>query len=158
MSVSPELSVELRPATDADRNFCFAIHKAAMHDVVDQIWGWDDEDQSRYFDRTWQPANTQVVLVDGVDGGVLCVDRREEEICLGRIEIDSSLQGNGIGTILVKKLQTEAQNRGVPVVLEVLENNGRAKALYSRLGFEVTEVRGHKTLMRWKHKTHEGDA
>ena len=33
----------LRPATPADSEFCFQLHKAAMGDYVTAIWGWDEQ-------------------------------------------------------------------------------------------------------------------
>ncbi len=33
----------LRPATPADSECCFQLHKAAMGDYVTAIWGWDEQ-------------------------------------------------------------------------------------------------------------------
>ena len=35
--------VVLRPATGADSEFCYQLHKAAMGDYVAAIWGWDEQ-------------------------------------------------------------------------------------------------------------------
>ena len=34
--------VALRPATSADSEFCFQLHKAAMGEYITAIWGWDE--------------------------------------------------------------------------------------------------------------------
>jgi ribosomal protein S18 acetylase RimI-like enzyme len=151
-SSSCEFQVQLRPATDEDRDFCYSVHKAAMYENVHQLWGWIEEDQISYFDRTWRPVENQIVVVEGRDSGVLCVDHRDGEIYLGRIEVSPNLQGKGVGTYLVRALQAQAEQRKVPLVLEVLRNNERAIALYTRLGFKTTEVHGHKILLRWEVK------
>ena len=36
-------SVALRPATPADSEFCFQLHKAPWGDYVTAIWGWDEQ-------------------------------------------------------------------------------------------------------------------
>lgn len=48
-------------------------------------------------------------------------------------------RSRGIGAALVTALCTEAQSRGYEMVrLEVIDTNLRARALYERLGFQVT--------------------
>src|SRR2546430_9913655 len=69
-------------------------------------------------------------MVGGVDVGMIDVEEWEDEIYLGRIEIHPDYQGRGIGSRLIEGLLA----RGVPVVLDVLAVNGRAYALYRRVG------------------------
>lgn len=38
----PRTTIALRPATPADHEFCFQLHKAAMGDYITDIWGWDE--------------------------------------------------------------------------------------------------------------------
>ncbi len=38
-------SVALRPATPADSEFCYHLHKAAMGDYITAIWGWNEQVQ-----------------------------------------------------------------------------------------------------------------
>ena len=49
-------SVALRPATPADSEFCFQLHKAAMGDYVAAIWGWDEQRQRDYHTRSFNPG------------------------------------------------------------------------------------------------------
>jgi hypothetical protein len=37
--------VTLRPATPADSEFCFQLHKAAMGEYITTIWGWNEQRQ-----------------------------------------------------------------------------------------------------------------
>ena len=41
----------LRDAVREDAEALFAIHRAAMRDYVDRIWGWDDEWQEQEFHK-----------------------------------------------------------------------------------------------------------
>jgi ribosomal protein S18 acetylase RimI-like enzyme len=130
--------IALRPATPADSEFCFHLHKAAMGDYVAAIWGWDDQVQRGFHARSFDPGRWQIITANGTDVGVLDVERRPDEIYLSRIEIHPEHQGRGFGACLIKALIAEAEQQDQDLVLDVLAVNQRAQALYRRLGF--TEV------------------
>ena len=145
-------SVALRPATPADSEFCYQLHKAAMGGYVTAIWGWDEQVQRGFHARAFNVDRWQIITVGGSDAGMLDVEYRPGEIYLSRIEIHPSYQGRGIGTRLVSALAAEARQKGHDLVLEVLAVNHRAQALYQRLG--LTEVARHgdgniKIIMRY---------
>ena len=133
--------IALRPATAADSEFCFRLHKAAMAEYVAAIWGWDEQRQRDHHARGFDPEHWQIITADGTDAGILIVDYRPTEIYLARIEIHPDYQGRGIGTRLVSALIDEAAQRGQDLVLDVLTVNNRAQALYQRLGMK--EVARH---------------
>jgi GNAT superfamily N-acetyltransferase len=132
------ISVALRPATPADSEFCFQLHKAAMGDYVTAIWGWDEQRQRGHHARSFNPGRWQIITVGGTDVGMIDVEYRPAEIYLSRIEVHPSYQGHGIGTRLISALIDEARGKGQDLVLDVLTVNHRAQALYRRLG--MTEV------------------
>jgi ribosomal protein S18 acetylase RimI-like enzyme len=142
-------TVSLRPATAADSEFCYRVHRRAMRAVVDEVWGWIEQDQKAFHVRGYDPAQTQIVVVDGVPAGVLIVHDRPSSLYLGRIELDPAVQGRGIGTTLIAGLQERATALGRPLVLEVLLANQRAYALYRRLGFREVRRSGPKREMHW---------
>jgi ribosomal protein S18 acetylase RimI-like enzyme len=133
--------IALRPATAADSEFCFQLHKAAMGEYVTAIWGWDEQRQRDFHARGFAPGHWQIITADGADAGVLIVDYRPAEIYLSRIEIHPGYQGRGIGTQLISALIDEAAQRDQDLVLDVLTVNNRAQALYQRLG--LNEVGRH---------------
>ena len=133
--------IALRPATAADSEFCFQLHKAAMGEYVTAIWGWDEQRQRDHHTRGFTPGHWQIITADGADAGILIVDYRSTEIYLARIEIHPDYQGRGIGTRLISALIDEAAQRGQDLVLDVLTVNNRAHALYQRLG--MNEVARH---------------
>jgi ribosomal protein S18 acetylase RimI-like enzyme len=133
--------VELRPATPADGEFCYQLHKAAMGDYVTAIWGWDEQVQRGFHTRAFNPGRWQIITAAGADIGMLDIEYRPGEIYLARIEILPGHQGHGIGTRLISALVDEARQKGQDLVLDVLAVNHRAQALYQRLG--MTEVARH---------------
>jgi ribosomal protein S18 acetylase RimI-like enzyme len=137
-------SWRLRQAAEADREFLFRLHCAAMRESVEALWGWDEELQRRIFDERFAGQRFQVILVDDEDAGVLDVQERGDEVFLKLIELLPANQGQGIGTSIIRSLQA----RGKPVALHVLTTNPRAAALYRRLGFRVVKRTPERLFMR----------
>ena len=141
--------VVLRPATPADSEFCFQLHKAAMGAYVATIWGWDEQRQRDHHARSFNPGRWQIITAGGTDVGMIDVEYRPAEIYLSRIEVHPSYQGRGIGTRLIGALIDEARHKGQDLVLDVLTVNHRAQALYRRLGMtEVARPSDVKITMR----------
>jgi len=132
--------IALRPATADDAEFFFALHKLSLGPYVDQIWGWDDDEQRAYMTGDFDLDRVRVIVVDGVDAGRLDVEERDDEVFLGLIELAPEYQGRGIGSSLIRQLidGAGAGAGGTRVTLSVLGVNDRAYQLYRRLGF--TEV------------------
>ena len=136
----------LRPATDDDFAFLFGLHRAAMGQYIETIWGWHDDWQEEYFRRKFDPSARQVIQVEGRDAGVVVVEQRPDEVYLSLIELLPEFQQRGIGTQIVNDIKATAHNAGLPVTLHVLRTNEQARRLYERLGFQVIgdeEVRLH---------------
>jgi ribosomal protein S18 acetylase RimI-like enzyme len=149
-----KFAIALRPATPADEEFCYQLHKAAMGEYITAIWGWDEQVQRGFHQRAFSPHRWQIITDAQADIGMLDVDYRPGEIYLVHIEIHPGHQGRGIGTRIISALVDEAHAKGQDLVLDVLTVNRRAEALYRRLG--LTEVarhgdRGTKVTMRSTH-------
>ncbi|WP_326959627.1 MULTISPECIES: GNAT family N-acetyltransferase [unclassified Amycolatopsis] len=139
----------LRQLRSGDDEFCYQLHRGALGEYVEAIWGWDEPVQRAYHEKTFDAARTQIITVDGQDAGVLVVDDTGPDVVLGRIELEPHHQGRGVGAHVVAALVAEAASRGRGVVLEVLDVNPRARAFYERLGFRETgRPRPHKIAMR----------
>ncbi|MGW0082269.1 GNAT family N-acetyltransferase [Streptomyces sp. NPDC003393] len=132
-------AIGLRPATSADSEYCFELHKAAMGAYVKAIWGWDEQIQRDFHARVFTPQRWQIITADDTDVGMLHFEHRVTDIYLARIEIHPDHQGRGIGSRLIRGLLQQARRQGRDLTLDVLVVNQRAQALYQRLGlYEVT--------------------
>jgi ribosomal protein S18 acetylase RimI-like enzyme len=136
----------LRPATPADSEFCYQLHKAAMGDYIAAIWGWDEQVQRRFHVRSFNPGRWQIITVGGTDIGMIDAERRPTEIYLARIEVHPRYQGRGIGAALITALIDEATQNGQDLVLDVLTVNHRAQALYQRLGMKEVARHGDNDI------------
>jgi ribosomal protein S18 acetylase RimI-like enzyme len=129
------VDLRLRRATDADAQFCFTLHEAAMGPVVSAVFGaWDHDVQRALHEQWFDPNRVQILEVGDIPVGVLDVYERDDHVYLARIEVLPEWQGRGIGSSVVADIVATAAS----VRLDVFAVNVRARALYERLGFGVT--------------------
>jgi ribosomal protein S18 acetylase RimI-like enzyme len=86
-------------------------------------------------------AAFDVILVDGQPAGRLYVSREDDEIRIVDIALLPEYCNRGIGTTLLKGLQSEAAAAGKPLRIHV-ERFNPALRLYERLGFRQIDDRG----------------
>jgi len=144
MSKIDPAAVTLRPITDADLPFLFAVYASTRVEELAQV-PWTDEQKAMFLRQQfeaqhawWQEhytgARWDLVLVDGVPAGRLYVDVWEREIRIVDIALVPEYRGGGIGTMLLKRIFAEGDAAGKPVSIHV-EVFNPARRLYDRLGF-----------------------
>ncbi len=78
------------------------------------------------------------VLVRGLQFERIVAPPKSHQLCLHNLGVSAESRGQGIGNKLIEHfLQQAKENRIEEVTLDVAQTNPRAKALYSRLGFNV---------------------
>ncbi len=138
----------IRPAVSEDADALFEIHKTAMFEYVDQIWGWDDDWQDQDFHKDFDPPiGRQVICDSNKPIGFLCLDSLDDAIYIGAIELHPSYQGRGIGSAIFKRLVEMSERDDRTLRLQVFKINSRARGLYERLGFAVMGQTEHHYQM-----------
>jgi len=126
-----------RPAVEGDRPFLFALKEAAMREYIAAAFGeWNERDQRTMFDPDL--VRIAIVTVDGHDAGMVEARIDHGGLYLANIQIAPDHQSRGLGARIVDVLATAAHARGLPLVLQVLKVNPRARAFYEGLGLRVT--------------------
>lgn len=151
------MTPSLRPATDADRPFLFAVYASTREAEMARVpWSHEQkaeflkmqfEAQDAHYREHYADASFDVVEADGEPVGRLYVDRWDEEIRIVDIALLPSARGGGLGTRLLEDLFEESRQSGKPVSIHV-EKENPARRLYDRLGFREVEDRGVYLLMR----------
>lgn len=139
---------------DSDREFARRVHHEAYREVVMKQFGeWNEELQDQFFEDGWSKGIVrQIVVIDGVDGGVVqrvIRESGEDELFLSELQLLPQFQRRGIGSVIIRQLQSEAKSRGVPLRLQVLRDN-QARRLYERLGFIVMGETDTVVKMEWR--------
>jgi ribosomal protein S18 acetylase RimI-like enzyme len=130
----------LRPANSDDAPLFYQLTDLTMRAFILATWGrWDEARVQSESHTNSRSPNAQIIEVDNIGIGVFRVARYPTHIELEQIYLLPEYQRMGIGTVLINRLITEAQESIVPVCLRVLVVNP-AKKLYERLGFIVTET------------------
>lgn len=137
----------LRPATQADYEFLYQLHRAAMKEYIEATWGWEESWQRDHFQAKWEPAKRQIIQVAGQDAGVLVIEQREGAYYLGLIEILPAFQGCGVGTAVIQQFIAAAKKQNLPATLHVLKSNPQAHQLYASLGFKIVADEAYRYKM-----------
>jgi ribosomal protein S18 acetylase RimI-like enzyme len=152
-------SVSLRPATADDAAFLELVYKSSRGDDLRGL-GWDENrigdflsmqyEAQRAFDgQDHGKAMDQVILYDDKPVGRLLVESREQEIRCLDLAVLPDFRNRGVGTHLLRTLQTQATNSHRSLRLQVIRFN-RALTLLERLGFVRTSETGTHFQMEWK--------
>ncbi len=151
--------ISLREAADGDAEFLFNAYRSTRAAEV-AMFGWDEaqqdaflrmqfEMQRRSFAMQAPNAVTSLIICDSEAAGRLIVDRKEDTISLTDIIVLPGFRRRGIAAYLIRQLQMEADEKGVPLDLNVDKANAAAIALYSKLGFESIGESEFDLSMRW---------
>lgn len=85
----------------------------------------------------FDPSKIQVILYQGMAVGRLRIVR-EDSIYIGGFQILPEYRARGIGTAVLSELIAESKQTGMPITLEVFNDNIEAIKLYERMDFVVT--------------------
>jgi ribosomal protein S18 acetylase RimI-like enzyme len=81
------------------------------------------------------------VLINGLKTENVIKAPKYNEICIAHLGIKKEFRGQGLGTHLIRFLMKESKSSpNDNFVLDVSEENPKAKALYERLGFKVSII------------------
>jgi ribosomal protein S18 acetylase RimI-like enzyme len=124
-----------------------------MREPIEKTWGWDETWQRNDFEARFRECLVSIVEAGGEDVGCLWLRSEPGVLYVADVQITPARQGRGIGTSVLQGVIALASERGVAVELAVLQVNPRARRLYERLGFRVTEAGAPFVRMR-----HDGSA
>jgi GNAT superfamily N-acetyltransferase len=127
--------LKLRKTTANDSEFAYRVKKAAFRVYVEQVWGWDEDEQRAQHKQRFASQDFQIISVHGSDVGILALVRQPDYININQVYILPEHQGRGIGAACMMHVIEEAAALNLPIRLRVLKVNPRAILFYHRLGF-----------------------
>jgi GNAT superfamily N-acetyltransferase len=153
-------TLAVRPAQPLDEIFLYDLYSAVRSPEFDQapITGTQKEFLIRMQFQAQTSAYTQmypnscyhIVLLDGKPVGRLWVAQDEREFHLVDIAMHPSLQGKGIGTVLIQRLQHEAAKVRLPIRCSVFRFNPGSLRFHQRLGFVIVRADEMHYYMEWR--------
>lgn len=139
--------IKLRPLTADDALFAYRVYASTRADEM-KLVNWDDAQkeafvqmqfkaQSEHYQLHYPDAEYLVIQYGELPAGRLIVERSENSIVVMDLALLPEYRNLGIGGTLLRDLMSEAEQKGVPVVLRVEFFNPVIR-LYTRLGFVKT--------------------
>ena len=152
-------AIALRPIGPDDRSFLLAVY-ASTRELELAAVEWDAaqktafvqmqfDAQHAYYQEHYAGAAFDIILVNGQPAGRLYVAHEEDEIRIVDIALLPEHCNGGVGTTLLRGLQSEAAAAGKPLRIHV-ERFNPALRLYERLGFTSIADRGVYLFMEWR--------
>jgi GNAT superfamily N-acetyltransferase len=135
VSTSPPANWSLRAAAARDAQWIAELRAAVLRPDLERLGRFDPVRVRQRFLTAFEPASTQVVLVDGAEAGSIALRADEGSLWIEHFYLRPELQGRGVGTAVLKS-RLAAGAGGRPFRLNVLQGS-RARALYERHGFVV---------------------
>ena len=151
-------AVSLRAITSEDAEFLLALYKSSRGDDLRGL-GWDEQRISEFLDMQYEAhqrfhaseykkAVDQVVLRGNEAVGRVTFEPREHEIRCIEMTLMPGHRNVGIGTRLIRELQTEAKRQKKPLRMQVIRFS-RSVSLFERLGFQRISETGTHFQMEW---------
>ena len=151
-------SVALRPATSDDEPFLTRVYAGTRAAELAAV-SWTEVEkaaflqmqftaQAQYYREHYPDTSFDVVLFDAEPVGRLYVSRWTDELRIVDVALLPEFCNRGIGTMLLKGLQSEAAAARKPLRIHV-ERFNPALRLYERLGFSPIADRGVYLFMEW---------
>ena len=149
----------LREETAEDAEFLYTLYAGTRAQEL-ALTDWSEEQQAQFCRQQFTAQSIHyhkynpaaaflVILRDGVPVGRLYVNREEAKIHIIDIALLPEHRGEGIGTLLLRKLQAEAATAKRPLSIYV-EKFNPALRLYQRLGFCPKRDEGVYLFMEWR--------
>lgn len=140
-------NLKLRKATPDDSEFAYQTKKSAFRVYVEQVWGWDEDEQRQLHKRRFTSQDFYVIQVSGNDVGIMAIVRQPDCLKVNQMFILPEYQSKGIGAVCLNQIIKEATASRLPIRLQVLKVNNRAAVFYKRLGFRRTSETDTHILM-----------
>lgn len=144
------MNYTIRKATQGDLELSFEIRKKTMFKYVADSKGWDEEKELVDHIKDFNTEIMQIIEVDCKPIGVFESVIENGYLHVHGLYILEEFQNCKIGTNVMNNTIISANTKGIPVLLQVLKVNDKAKAFYEKIGFKVFKEAEHHFQMIYK--------
>ncbi|WP_340018176.1 GNAT family N-acetyltransferase [Paenibacillus sp. FSL H3-0457] len=126
--------ITMRQAVQEDQEQLADLRALVLYDDLTRLGRYDDVKVRERFRNTFNPAQTQIIEVEGSMVGCVALKPKAEAYLLEHFYIHPDYQGQRIGTQVLNMLLEQDEVQGKRVILNVLQGSP-ARRLYERFGF-----------------------
>ena len=134
---------------NVDPSSLAAIRVEAMRPSLEAIGRFDPERARKRFLETYDPHDTQVVRAGKDLIGFYVVRTRTDHLYLDHVYIRPTRQGGGLGRNIVRSVQKQAKEVGLPVRLMALRGSP-ANGFYISCGFVLEKSDDLDNYYTWE--------
>lgn len=152
-------TLAVRPALPQDEIFLWELYVAVRGPMFEQapitpaqrehLLRMQFRAQSSAYAQMYPNSCYHIVLLDSKPVGRLWVAPGEHQLHLVDIAIHPSVQGKGLGSVLVKRIQEEAQKLKFPIRSMVDRFNPGSLRFHQRNGFQIEREDVLNYYMAW---------
>ncbi|MCZ8523996.1 MULTISPECIES: GNAT family N-acetyltransferase [Paenibacillus] len=149
----------MSPVCPEDEPLLYSLYAASRQEELDAL-GWGPQERVAFLSmqyrlqqqayRAQYPAAVHLIIAHEEQRmGQMRIDRSDRELRLVDLSLLPQWRGQGMGTGILRELQSEARAEDRSIRLSVLEGNP-ARRLYEGLGFETDGEPSVYRQMLWK--------
>ena len=158
-SLKNSCGLTLREVSPLDEAFLLDLYLSVREAEMAMV-PWTDEQRSAFvrhqyaaqrnhYRAEYPTAQHSILFKDDVPVGMLYIDFTQADVKIVDLIISPSSRNLGIGSSLLKVLQSEASGLQKPLTVFV-DQQDRSINFFERLGFKPVEEQGMHILLEWK--------
>ncbi|WP_127110473.1 GNAT family N-acetyltransferase [Pararhodobacter zhoushanensis] len=132
--LAPDLTFPRLDPTQANRDFAFAVKRAAMEPHIIKKWDWDEAHQRQIHAEHFAEKPFFAITLKGERIGTVSMQSQVSYVRFGEFYLQPEHQRHGIGARVLEHCLSIADEMDVPVRLEYLRWSP-VGSLYTRHGF-----------------------
>jgi len=142
-----EIEYLLRPAAMRDYGFIYRLRRDSLQCYLDEI-EMPASERGPFLAR-FDVTRHRLIILGDVPVGAVSVLEHEDALHLANLHLLPAYQRRGIGAVIVRQVQCQAEGDGRRVTTQVLKVNP-ARIFYERLGFRIEGEQGLRYRMVWE--------
>lgn len=129
--------IKFIPFQKQDLNEAFDLYKSALHQIIENVFGWDEGFQRNRFETQYKLEWFNWIEIESKRTGYICYFQNEDDLHISLIIMFEEFQNKGFGKIIMSKIENYAHAQNKKVTLSSFTANGRAVKFYKSMGYVV---------------------
>ncbi|MDO3410554.1 GNAT family N-acetyltransferase [Saccharibacillus sp. CPCC 101409] len=154
-----EVSMIAAGSAAEEQRFLYKVYADSRREEMES-WGWNKEQRAwflqmqyefrrRSYEMRYEKPEVYVIGANGQRAGQVTTAAQDGMLWIVDIAVLSPFRNHGIGTRVIRDLQTQAARQRLRVGLHVRLDNPAARRLYERLRFRVESASELDVVMEW---------
>jgi ribosomal protein S18 acetylase RimI-like enzyme len=135
--------MDIIPFQKQDLNEAFDLYKSALHQIIENVFGWDEGFQRNRFETQYELEWFNWIETESKRIGYICYFQKEIELHVSLLIMFDEFQNKGFGKIVMSKFEKYAHAQNKKVSLSSFKANEGAIKFYKSMGYIVTSEDEH---------------